>query len=51
MKRWMAMKVHVAREFVPAKPTFMIMVGDISNALTSTFENKRVLDLAACDGV
>ena len=34
---------------MPANPTFMILVGDISNSLTSTFENQKDLDPAPCD--
>ena len=51
IKRWMASKVQVAREFVPANATFMKLVGDLSTSFTSTFENQRDLDPAACDGV
>ena len=51
MIRWMALKVQVPREFVPANATFMKLVRDILIPLTSTFENQRNLDPVACDGV
>ena len=49
MNRWMASKVQVAREFVLANATFMILVGDILNLFTSTLENQRDMDPTECD--
>ena len=50
MINWMVSKVQVARKFMPANAAFKLF-GDISNSLTSTFENERSLDSAASGGV
>ena len=41
-------KGQATRDFVPANAS---LAGDILNSLTSTFENKRDLDPATCDGM